>query len=164
MHDLLIESAKEAIREDARKQGLSVPGKVLEADETAAVELVAGLSRAEAEARFLRFQPTLNKVGGSDGIRLAVQAGRLVAEPRMVHALGKWTQAVSGNARILWIISPWETGTQSSARKAALGVISTAIQAKAQVISFVCKRPLCGQKANKRICSYANFISPLSIV
>ncbi|KAL4736597.1 hypothetical protein BDV11DRAFT_10613 [Aspergillus similis] len=145
--ELLKHEMKEGI--DALKQGLPERVHALEIEDTGAaaatIGLPTGLSRVEAEQLCVQLQSTIDEVGGNDGIRLAVQAGRLVAEPRMVHMLGKWAQATSGNAQILWIISPWETGAQTSAQLAALGIIWTAIQAKAQFISYICQRPHYGK-------------------
>jgi hypothetical protein len=108
------------------------------------IELADGLSRREAQHLCEHLQTIIDQVGGSDGIKLAIQAGRLLAEPAMVHVLGKWTQATSGNGQILWIMTPYEIGPQTSAQLAALGVIWTAIQAKAQFISYICQRPRLG--------------------
>jgi hypothetical protein len=111
---------------------------------TQTIELADGVSRHEAEHLCEHLQSIIDQVGGSDGIKLAIQAGKLLAEPTMVHVLGKWTQATSGNAQILWIMSPYELGPQTSAQLAALGVIWTAIQAKAQFVSYICQRPRFG--------------------
>ncbi|KAJ5711736.1 hypothetical protein N7488_005892 [Penicillium malachiteum] len=102
-----------------------------------------GISRAEAEelCQSLDLQSLINQVGGSDGIEPARQAGRLVAEPNIIHTLGRWTQATSDDDLILWIMSPYEPGPQTSAELAAYGVIWTAIQAKAQFVAYICHRP-----------------------
>lgn len=103
-----------------------------------------GLSRSEANLVCQHLQPHIDQMGGSDGIRLALQTGRLVAEPSIIQPLGNWAQATSGNALKLWIISPFETGPQTSAQLAALGVIWTAIRARAQFVSYICQRPRYG--------------------
>jgi hypothetical protein len=95
-------------------------------------------------------QPFIEQVGGSDGIRMAVQAGRLVAEPAIVHKLGRWTQATSGDLLILWIMSPFEPGPKTSAQLSAFGVIWTAIRAEAQFISYICERVRPGRVAGFR--------------
>ncbi|KAJ5884803.1 hypothetical protein N7495_009313 [Penicillium taxi] len=99
------------------------------------------ITRAEAEQLCQHLQILIDQVGGSDGIRLALQAGRLVAEPLIIRILGKWATATSGNDLILWVISPYEPGPQNSADLVAYGVIWSAIQAKAQFISYICQRP-----------------------
>lgn len=103
-----------------------------------------GLSRSEAKRVCQLLQPKIDQMGGCDGIRLALQTGRFVAEPTIVQILGNWAQATSGNPLKLWIISPFETGPQTSAELAALGVIWTAIRARAQFISYICRRPQYG--------------------
>ncbi|KGO63279.1 hypothetical protein PEX2_010800 [Penicillium expansum] len=103
-----------------------------------------GLSRSKAKLVCQHLQPHIDQMGGSDGIRLALQTGRLVAEPSIIQPLGNWAQATSGNALKLWIISPFETGPQTSAQLAALGVIWTAIRARAQFVSYICQRPRYG--------------------
>ncbi|KAJ5671793.1 hypothetical protein N7507_000920 [Penicillium longicatenatum] len=101
--------------------------------------------RAEAELVCRSLLPSLiDQVGGSDGIRLAIQTGRLAAKPAIIQILGNWTQATSHDALNLWIMSPHEHGVQSSAQLAALGVIWTAIQARAQFVSYICQRPQYG--------------------
>jgi hypothetical protein len=111
---------------------------------TQTLELADGVSRQEAEQLCEHLQSIIDQVGGGDGIKLAIQAGKLLAEPATVHVLGKWTQATSGDAQILWIMSPYEIGPRTSAQLAALGVIRTAIQAKAQFVSYICQRPRFG--------------------
>ncbi|KAJ5614474.1 hypothetical protein N7528_008128 [Penicillium herquei] len=110
---------------------------------TEVLRITGGISRAEAEelCQSLDLQSLINQVGGSDGIEPARQAGCLVAEPNIIHTLGKWTQATSGDDLILWIMSPYEPGPQTSAELAAYGVIWTAIQAKAQFVAYTCHRP-----------------------
>ncbi|KAF7528156.1 hypothetical protein PCG10_001444 [Penicillium crustosum] len=103
-----------------------------------------GLSRSEAKWVCQHLQPKIDQMGGFDGIRLALQTGRLIAEPTIVQILGNWAQATSGNTLNLWIISPFETGPQTSAQLAALGVIWTAIRARAQFVSYICQRPQYG--------------------
>ncbi|KAJ0414208.1 hypothetical protein BJY00DRAFT_295530 [Aspergillus carlsbadensis] len=153
MYSLLMETARELdclkkqVQEihaltgsPPRKMMAMAPGH----DITETIELAHGVSRREAEHLCDHLQSMIDHVGGSDGIRLAIQAGKLLAEPVMVQVLGKWTQATSGDAQILWIISPYELGPQTSAQLAALGVIWTAIQAKAQFVSYICQRPRFG--------------------
>ncbi|KAJ5940512.1 hypothetical protein N7516_000680 [Penicillium verrucosum] len=108
------------------------------------VDVPGGLNRSEAKWVCQRLQPKIDQMGGCDGIRLALQTGRLVAEPAIVQILGNWAQATSGNSLKLWIISPFETGPQTSAQLAALGVIWTAIRARAQFVSYICQRPQYG--------------------
>ncbi|KAJ5725922.1 uncharacterized protein N7483_007279 [Penicillium malachiteum] len=110
---------------------------------TEVLRITGGISRAEAEelCQSLDLQSLINQVGGSDGIEPARQAGRLVAEPNIIHTLGRWTQSTCGNDLILWIMSPYEPGPQTSAELAAYGVIWTAIQAKAQFVAYTCHRP-----------------------
>ncbi|KAJ6031076.1 hypothetical protein N7540_001808 [Penicillium herquei] len=110
---------------------------------TGVLRITGGISRAEAEelCQSLDLQSLINQVGGSDGIEPARQVGRLVAEPTIIHTLGKWTQATCGSDLILWIMSPYEPGPQTSAELAAYGVIWTAIQAKAQFVAYTCHRP-----------------------
>ncbi|KAL3465912.1 hypothetical protein BJX64DRAFT_252152 [Aspergillus heterothallicus] len=156
MYSLLMETArelnslKEQVQEIHALQG-SPPRKMMaiapEESDMQTVELADGLSRRGAEQLCEPLQAIIEQVGGSDGIKLAIQAGRLLAEPAMVHVLGKWTQATSGNAQILWIQSPYEVGPHTSAQLAALGVIWTAIQTKAQFISYICQRPRFGSNA-----------------
>lgn len=135
---------------DTLQQRLQPPGTLVELVEdnthvTATIEHPIGLSRAEAEHICERLQSFIKQAGGSDGIRLAIQAGRLLAEPTVVLTLGKWTQSISGNAQILWVISPFEMGPQTSAQLGALGMIWTAVEAKAQFISHICQRPHYGR-------------------
>ncbi|KAJ9488979.1 hypothetical protein VN97_g4333 [Penicillium thymicola] len=108
------------------------------------VDVPGDLNRSEAKLVCQRLQPKIDQMGGCDGIRLALQTKRLVAEPPIVQILGNWAQATSGNALKLWIISPFETGPQTSAQLAALGVIWTAIRARAQFVSYICQRPQYG--------------------
>jgi hypothetical protein len=126
------------------------PGKIVDIREDdkytiQAVEPLDGISRPEAEEQLCHhLQSMIDEAGGSDGINPAMQAGRFLADPNIVHALGKWVQAsaASGpNAQILWIMSPWEAGPQTSAQLISLGVIWTAIQAQAQFISYIGQRP-----------------------
>ncbi|KAL2824350.1 hypothetical protein BDW59DRAFT_147532 [Aspergillus cavernicola] len=156
MYNLFLETAREMDRLKQKIEEIhasqhdpSKPREVIEfednGDITQATELPDGLSRAEAENLCSHLQSLIDQVGGSDGIRLAIQTGRLLVEPTMIHALGKWTQATSGNARILWISSPYEAGAQTSAQLVALGVIWTAIHAKAQFISYISQRPHYGK-------------------
>ncbi|KAL4970908.1 uncharacterized protein BDV14DRAFT_162255, partial [Aspergillus stella-maris] len=151
MYSLLMETAREL---DSLKKQVqdalqrSPPRKMLaitpDTHIQQTIELADGLSRREAEHLCEHLQKIIDQVGGTDGIMRAIQAGRLLAEPAMVHVLGKWTQATSGNGQILWIMSPYEIAPQTSAQLAALGVIWTAIQAKAQFISYICQRPRLG--------------------
>ncbi|KAJ5703869.1 hypothetical protein N7493_011007 [Penicillium malachiteum] len=121
----------------------SETSSVEEYETTQILRITGGITRAEAEelCQSLGLQSLINQVGGSDGIEPARQAGRLVAEPNIIHTLGRWTQATSGNDLILWIMSPYEPGPQTSAELAAYGVIWTAIQAKAQFVAYTCHRP-----------------------
>ncbi|KAK2735199.1 hypothetical protein FQN57_001339 [Myotisia sp. PD_48] len=151
MYNLLLESTRLLERmnqqlQDARtepeKQGPRILITMEGHENTVeANNLSHGLSRTEAEHHCEQLQPLIDQVGGSDGIRLAIEAGQLVADSAIVHRLGKWTQAASGNSQILWIIGPYEKGMQTSAQLAALGIISTAVQAKAQMISYICQPP-----------------------
>ncbi|KAL2808967.1 hypothetical protein BJX63DRAFT_407181 [Aspergillus granulosus] len=153
MYSLLMETARELdslkkqVQEMHALQG-SPPRKMIaiapDEGTIQTIEFDDGFSRREAEPLCECLQSIIDQVGGSDGIKLAIQAGRLLVEPAMVHVLGKWTQATSGDAQILWVMSPYEVGPQTSAQLAALGVIWTAIQAKAQFISYVCQRPRFG--------------------
>ncbi|KAL4750922.1 hypothetical protein BDW72DRAFT_203542 [Aspergillus terricola var. indicus] len=153
MYGMLIETARElnSLKQQVQKmhalQG-SPPRKMIaippDNDTMQTIELADGLSRREAEHLCQHLQAVIDQVGGSDGIKLAIQAGRLLAEPTMVHVLGKWTQATTGNAQILWVMSPYEVGPETSAQLGALGVVWTAIQAKAQFISYICQRPRFG--------------------
>ncbi|KAJ5178624.1 uncharacterized protein N7500_001323 [Penicillium coprophilum] len=127
--------------------GGTIEGGINSIDEREVAEIVdipRGLSRSEANWVCQRLQPHIDRIGGSDGIRLALQTGRLVAEPTIVQPLGNWAQATSGNALKLWIVSPFETGPRTSAQLAALGVIWTAIRARAQFLSYICQRPQYG--------------------
>jgi hypothetical protein len=120
-----------------------VSTEVLMIEETEFTETTtvpAGITRAEAQQLCQHLQTLIDQVGGSDGIRPAIQAGRLVAEPLIIRTLGKWTTATSGDDLILWIISPYELGPQTSAELAAYGIIWSAIQAEAQFISYICQR------------------------
>ncbi|KAL2854562.1 hypothetical protein BJX68DRAFT_264462 [Aspergillus pseudodeflectus] len=153
MYSLLMETARELDSLKKQVQEIhaltgSPPRKMMamapDNTGTQAIELADGVSRHEAEQLCEHLQSIIDQVGGGDGIKLAIQAGKLLAEPAMVHVLGKWTQATSGEAQILWIMSPYEIGPQTSAQLAALGVIRTAIQAKAQFVSYICQRPRFG--------------------
>lgn len=99
------------------------------------------ISRADAESICSNLKSFIVQAGGSNGLQLALDAGRLIAEPSMVDALGNWAKATDFNHQILWVISPYETGEQTSAELAALGTIWTAIQARARFISHICQRP-----------------------
>jgi hypothetical protein len=99
------------------------------------------LSRSEAKSACEHLQPWIDQIGGYDGIKLALRTGRLIAKPTIIQVVGKWTQATSGNDLKLWIASPPETGSQTSSHRAALGVIWTAIRARAQFVSYICRRP-----------------------
>lgn len=103
--------------------------------------LVKTISRGEAERYLLNLQEIIDRMGGSDGLRMAHQAGPLFAEPSMLQRLGEWTQATSGSSQILWIFGPHELGQGTSAVIAALGIIRTAVQSKTQFISYICQRP-----------------------
>ncbi|KAL2838263.1 hypothetical protein BJY01DRAFT_251062 [Aspergillus pseudoustus] len=140
----IVNSLKQQVQEMHALQG-SPPRKMMAIapgnDTIQTIKLADGVSRREAERLCEQLQAVIDQVGGSDGIKPAIQAGRLLVEPTMVHVLGKWTQATSGDAQILWAMSPYEVGPQTSAQLAALGVVWTAIQAKAQFISYICQRP-----------------------
>ncbi|GKZ86133.1 hypothetical protein AnigIFM56816_000984 [Aspergillus niger] len=117
-------------------------GPTIKAQEVAEVPTSAEIiARPEAERLCQHLQTLIDHVGGSDGIESALQAGRLVAEPLIIRTLGKWTTSTSGDDLVLWIISPFEFGPQTSADLAVYGVIWSAIQAKAPFVSYVCKRP-----------------------
>ncbi|CAI7655948.1 unnamed protein product [Penicillium glandicola] len=126
--------------------GNTIPSEraINEREITEIADAPQGLSRSEAKSVCEHLQSHIDQMGGSDGIKLALQTGRLVAEPAIVQVLGTWTQATSGHTLKLWIISPFETGPQTSAQLAALGVVWTAIRARAQFISYVCQRPRYG--------------------
>lgn len=129
---------------DTGKTIAAGPTSVKEREIAEIQDVPRGLSRSEAKLVCQHLQSQIDQTGGSDGIRLALQTGRLVAEPTIVQTLGNWAQATSGNALKLWIISPFETGPQTSAQLAALGVIWTAIRARAQFVSYICQRPRYG--------------------
>ncbi|OQE20229.1 hypothetical protein PENFLA_c017G10373 [Penicillium flavigenum] len=105
------------------------------------VDVPPGISSSETKQVCKHHQPWIDQMGGCDGLRLALQTGRPVAEPTIVQILGNWTQATSGNALKLCIVSPFETGPQTSSKLAALGVIWTAIRVRAQFVCYICQRP-----------------------
>lgn len=126
----------------------AVTTEVLMIETTQVLEPAAapeGVTRAEAEHLCDHLQALVDQVGGSDGVQPALQTGRLVAEPLIIRMLGKWTTATSGDQLILWIMSPYEPGTATSANLAAYGVIWSAIQTQAQFISYICQRPRPGR-------------------
>ncbi|KAJ5757130.1 uncharacterized protein N7511_007312 [Penicillium nucicola] len=102
-------------------------------------------NRAEAEVLCSHLQELVDQVEAGDGIKSAIQAGRLVTEPVIIHALRKWTMASTGEDLILWVISPFEIAPPTSAELVAYGVIWSAVQAKAQFVSYICERPRPGQ-------------------
>lgn len=122
------------VEEEDPKSGGKTPSKgLLPAD---------GLCRAEAEAFYSHILAFINRAGGSDGIKLAVESGPLVATPVIMEKLTEWlVDPPSGTTRTLWIMGAYEVGSHTTTRATALGVIRTAAQAKAQFLSYVCEHP-----------------------
>ncbi|KAJ5553328.1 hypothetical protein N7494_002706 [Penicillium frequentans] len=108
------------------------------------IDYSTSMNRAEAEQLCERLQSYIDQVGGSDGIRLATQYGRIVAGRDIILKLSRWSAATSSDDLILWIESPYELGPQTSAHLISLGVILTAIRAQAPFISYICQRPRLG--------------------
>lgn len=101
-----------------------------------------GFTRTEAEAFCAHVLAFVDRAGGSDGIKLAVESGPLIATPIMMEKLAQWLEdPPSDTSRTLWIMGSYELGAHTTTRAAAFGVIRTAAQAKAQFLSYVCEYP-----------------------
>jgi hypothetical protein len=79
-------------------------------------------------------------IHGTDGIALAQEHGIPLADTLVIHRVAEWMQNAQDSER-LWIECAWEQEENSSAREAALGVISIAAQAEAPFISYICCQP-----------------------
>lgn len=76
---------------------------------------------------------------GDEGPGLLGTGRHWIAEDGVLPKLGEWT-AQRETSRILWISSPHEVDCVTSARAAALAVVSAAWQAETPVISHFCRR------------------------
>lgn len=98
-------------------------------------------------------------VHGTDGVALAQEKRALLADMNVINRLGRWIQEATDKSRKLWVDFPFEFQEDTSARMAALGIISIAARANAPFISYICRKPNAAQIPRSQSVEEAGMLS-----
>ncbi|KUL82950.1 hypothetical protein ZTR_10281 [Talaromyces verruculosus] len=92
-------------------------------------------------AKVIIEQGNLDGVGASDGIELAVGTRSIALDTVIIGKLEPWLEKPADLPYALWIQAPFESGTESSSRSAAIRFVQMLIEARALFICCICWRP-----------------------